>query len=167
MSVGDGEVRRIGRAGHVGAAHRVDCDAIGLVKAAATQVGRVDERAARTERRHKPVFIAFIGGLEGAREGKIGRERLSGYVGVVPRIDGNTAGLVKPAAAHIRGVEKRGTVGTQFGHEPVALPTVSGLERSCRSREVAGKRLAGDEGAAGGIDGDSEGLVGVAAPQVS
>ena len=106
------EVRRHGKARDVRGAHSIYDDAKGLIRATATEVGGIDERAAcRIKFRHEGISeTAAKGGLE-APHGRRKVHRLSktGNVSISGGIQRDAGAFLKVAAAQEGGVNEPAT----------------------------------------------------------
>src|SRR5205823_11041462 len=118
--IGRREVDGLGEAGDVGAAGPVHCNGVGLVVAAAAQVGRVEQAiAGRVYLGDEDVVEAtLVVGLDSADGREIGRTRPAGDVGVARTVHRYAMGIVFPATAQVARIDEAPR-SSELGHEGV------------------------------------------------
>ena len=147
------------------------------VDRSASQVGGVDERAARVELCHKRVMKGAAFGAAGLRrlkgpwrdwKAEVPAVGISGDVGVPQRVDGDRPALFgDEAAADVRGIQKRRPRCIEFGDIDVVGRTAGRRTVWTDGRWKVGREgRAGHDDIAGAVDADSGGLLEVVAAQI-
>ena len=153
---GDREARRLRVARDVCVALGVDDDRGALVRVRAAQEGRVVEPGAGgVELRHERVEAAVVGPVERIRGRRIaGRGRHPRHVGAALRVDRDPDAVVDLGAAEEGRVLQPRARRVDLGDEDVATAVVERVVGAGARRERRRERLAGDVGAALGVDRD-------------
>src|SRR5260221_367987 len=124
-----GKVGRFSVSSNVGVARRVHRNAGTRVVNASAQVCGIEKRAAvGVDLGHKRIFAAAKGGLDGIDHGKIGRCRVSSYVGVARRVHCNAVAYVEVAPAQVSRVNEGTAVAVELGHEGLIVSVSRVLE---------------------------------------
>ena len=158
------EVRRVGAAGDVRRARRVDRDGRFLVFLVPAEIGRIEEvRPRRVQLRDEPIVgAAVVARAERPRcGGEVRGVCLSADESGAARVNGDTVPAVGVRGpAEKRGIRERRASCVQLGDEARLLPArITRVERPRRRGEVRGVGASGEVRGAGRIDRDRDRLI--------